>query len=370
MSPSRTGLKGFAGDLLSQQESLGSRAPGYRAILNLLSSWLPEEVPRPPLGTLARAWAHRSFEAPYDRPLLLLASLRADALRQGESHPLWGALGAESPDPAQVTASRLEESLDPRRSSFYRDVSRRFVQTNETSRAVVWMWPAALLGWGSLPFTLFDLGCSAGLNLVADHLPSLWIDEGGSPLPVPGPLSQVIRRGVDLAPLRVSIPQDADWLRACVWAGETPRSHRLEAALSAFLSLERAGAGPLIETGSVRNIPSRLQALTTRGERTLAFHSVMVQYLSPADRARMDEGMKQWLMGSTPGFGLWVSLEMDETAPPGGPPASILARWREGDRIQEHRLGRCGYHPSVVETDWEGTTALLESPLRISPPSL
>ena len=59
------------------------------------------------------------------------------------------------------------------------------MKTNETSRALAWLWPASLAG-GGRRIALADVGASAGLNLVADALPNPWTTEDGSPLEVAG----------------------------------------------------------------------------------------------------------------------------------------------------------------------------------------
>ena len=142
------------------------------------------------------------------------------------------------------------------------------MQTNETSRAVAWLWPAALAGCadGRRPLTLFDVGCSAGLNLAGDRLRAAWTDGAGAPLPVATTATIVGRHGFDLAPLDIGRDDDLTWLRACVWPGETARLERLDAAVDAFRALAQGPVPPRLETADLADVPSHLERLA-RGRR-------------------------------------------------------------------------------------------------------
>ena len=120
---------------------------------------------------LEAPWSGRRFEATYERPLLMLATLRASALEEGVSHPLWAAIAAEPPSRQAVNRASVLAALSPERHFMYSRFAQRAVQTNETSRAVAWLWPAHLLGAddGGRPLALVDLGASAGLNLIGDR---------------------------------------------------------------------------------------------------------------------------------------------------------------------------------------------------------
>jgi hypothetical protein len=69
----RTGAGGLAEDLTRQIDVLREPEPGYARLLELVRDGMPSLTP-----DLERAWQARSFFAWYDRPLLLLASLRND----------------------------------------------------------------------------------------------------------------------------------------------------------------------------------------------------------------------------------------------------------------------------------------------------
>ncbi len=166
MQDGRAGIDGFAGDIAAQRRYIAERVPSYDRVLALVAAALDGVIGR----RLSKAWARRRFVAVYDRPLLLMATLRYDALVTGPAHPLWAALAADEPDPSTATAAALERALGRDRPRVWHSLTRRHVQTNEVSRAVAWLWPAALAGGRRL--VLCDMGCSAGLNLIADSLES------------------------------------------------------------------------------------------------------------------------------------------------------------------------------------------------------
>ena len=336
-----SGIDGFSGDLAQLGSYMAGRVPVYQRAVELLGEMLDGEVGR----RLAKAWSRRTFTAFYDRPLLLLATLRFDALREGPAHPLWAAFAADPPDPDALTAPALAAGLDRdrQRAAVWHSLTRRSVQTNEVSRAVAWRWPAGLLAPAGAAVALCDLGASAGLNLVADA-PGLGLawTASGAPLALE-PVRVGLRRGFDRAPLDVTREEDADWLRACVWPGERERLERLERAIAAFRR-----SPPALETIEATDIPARLCTLVGENpepEFWLAYQTVMREYLA-ASREPYLSGMREWLTGLPRGRALWVELE----APPDGAtrerPAAIIGHARgAGDEVIDAVLARCEYHP-------------------------
>jgi hypothetical protein len=107
-----------------------------------------------------------------ERPLLLLAALRYDALCERSTHPLRQAVSDHSGRVEAVTPEAFAAALSPARTRVDEVLRKRAVQTNETTRAVVWLWPAHLLlrAGERRSMALVDLGTSAGLNLIGDDL--------------------------------------------------------------------------------------------------------------------------------------------------------------------------------------------------------
>jgi hypothetical protein len=303
---------------------------------------------------VATAWEARTFNAWFDRPRLLLAALRFDVLEEGGAHPLWRALGPDA-DPQAIDAAAVEAALAPDRVRVWTALGSRFVQTNETSRAVTWLWPAYLAGAdrGSRPLALVDVGASAGLNLVADALPAPWTDERGDPLPVARSPDLVARLGLDAAPLDVRSSDGAQWLRALVWPGEPARLARLEAAIAAFRALDPARGGPALERCSARDAPARAEEVAAAHPQALvlALQTVVREYLGAEEGAEYDRGMESWLLRSAPGSAAWLQLEHADEGATREWPSWIVARWREGSAIRGVPLARCGYHPLALLVD-------------------
>src|SRR5690349_9714732 len=140
----RRGLTGFADELRGWVQGTRGRVPSYSRIVDHVTAFL-EDPSSPIVTALDDAWSARSFEASYHRPLLLFAALRAEAMAEGPTHPLWAAIAAEPPHAATATRFAVAAALSPERRRTYARLRERAVQTNETSRAVAWLWPAHLL---------------------------------------------------------------------------------------------------------------------------------------------------------------------------------------------------------------------------------
>jgi hypothetical protein len=342
MPDAHRGIEGLDEELAREREAVEGRSSPYARALELLPGVLAGRHGR----FLAAAWADRRFFAWYERPLLLLAAIRNDVLAEGEAHPLWPAFGPGA-DPAAVLADDLADALEGGRDRVYDALGRRTVQTNETSRAIAWLWPAALAGasGGARPIAIADVGASAGLNLVADALPAPWTDEDGAPIEVARGVHAVARVGLDPAPLDALAEEDARWLRACVWPGEREREARLLAALDAFRAARTRPDAPVLVPIAAANVPSRLDLLSAadRGALVIATQTVVRDYVDPAERAEYERGMRSWLAAHPPAETLWVELEAVDV---GAREAALTAHVRAPDgRLRAIELGRTGMHP-------------------------
>jgi hypothetical protein len=341
------GMDGLTDDLARERGAMHGRCPPYERALTLLPEVLAGKEGR----FVSAAWEHRRFHAWWDRPLLLLAALRDDALSEGAGHPLFDGFAGRAPEADAVTTERLRAALDGSRERVFDALAHRGVQTNDTSRAVAWLWPAAIAGasGGERPLALVDVGASAGLNLVADALPATWTDEDGAAVPIAAGVRTVTRLGLDPAPLDALREEDARWLRACVWPGDERRAARLEAALTAFAAARTRPEAPVLVPIAARNVPGRLDLLSAAepGALVLAYQSVMRDYLEPDERAEYETGMRDWLSTHAPASALWVELEpLPEESEPA---ALIVAHVRTpAGPVRAIELGRCGLHPDVV----------------------
>jgi hypothetical protein len=324
---SHSGITRLADELTLQRDFFAPRVPVYARLLELL----PDVLTGPRAAALASAWSQRTFSAWYERPLLLLGAMRDDALREGNGHPLWQAIAAAEPEVRCATPAALATALSPDRRAVWLTLEARFVQTNETSRALAWLWPAALAARSdpARPIVLADIGASAGLNLVADHLPAIWEQPDGAAVPVT-PLPPIIgRTGFDSRPVDARDDDQARWLRACVWPGQRSRIERLEAAIGAFRRLARGGAGPAVLTCAAREVAARLpRPPHTGGPRVIAYQTVVRDYMQADDLRAYERGMDGWLQECPPASALWMELEVARESADATDPFHLTAHLR------------------------------------------
>ena len=169
-------------------------------------------------------------------------------------------------------------------------------QTNEVGRSAVLMSGllvvAARFG---LPLRLYELGASAGLNLLLDHYgydlgglaagdrdsPILLKPEWEGPPPPDAKVRILGRAGADLNPAR--LPQDAARLPAYIWPDQPERLASLDAALAIAAAhpprVDKADAADWIEAA--------LAVAPEPGVARVVMHSVAFQYFGPQAQARV-----------------------------------------------------------------------------------
>jgi hypothetical protein len=347
----------------ARRELLANRHPAYHRIMGSLIAILSEDGSGAALlAGFERAWRTRSFPSFFERPLLILAALRADALEEETRHPLYAALAAPTPDPEVVTTEAVAISLARDRLGVWSTMTTRRVQTNDTSRAVSWLWPAFLAGCGGKgrPLALMDIGAGAGLNLIADRLPPIWSDLAtGQPIPCATDLNAVARIGFDVRPLSVQRDDDVRWMRACIWPGETERLARFEAGVQALRAAAKAPAPPVLERLTASLIPKRLESFASsmrEGALLLANQSLVRGYLEPTECENFRNEMMDFVSRQKPGRALWVELELDDARR--RLPAALVAHVRVGPTVKSLRLGRSSQHPTKIEVDAAGVAEL------------
>ena len=334
--------------------------PPHTRVLDVLRTLVDgPDADVPLVQHLERCWRDRLFGASYERPLLMLAALRHEALVEGARHPLFDAIGATNPNPASVTRERVLASMSPDRASFWIALTSRKVQTNEVTRSVVWRWPAWLAGCDASrrPVALVDIGASAGLNLVAERLGLKWADARGAALPVAVRIDARARIGFDASPLDVRFDDDVAWLRACIWPGDHQRLARFDDAVKAMRAAYEDPVPPEMHALQAGLVPQRLEALSrTLGDvLVLAYQTFVRGYLDPERAELYARGMNAWL-GAHPGSALWVECEISDAAERDADlPAEIVAHTCVGDpsarSVRALCLARTGYHPRVVRVD-------------------
>lgn len=172
-------------------------------------------------------------------------------------------------------------------------------QTNEVGRS------AALIGGlltlvhqCGLPIRLFEIGCSAGLNLRADHYryrypggqwgpadsPVTIDDAWRGKLPSGAAVQIVERHGYDIAPLDATSADGELTLLSYVWPDQPARLDRLRGAIS----IARRIPAPLRRSNAVDAVTG---LSGTTGALTVLWHSIMWQYLSADEQAAVQAGI-------------------------------------------------------------------------------
>lgn len=261
------------------------------------------------------------------------------------------ALAAEYPE------QRLVWSMDrvwpvaraflEREEGWVRDFMKSPPQTNETARAMGlacgFLWLAER---SPEPFHMLELGASAGLNLNWDRFAFAypgWRRDGlkGPSIPtvVEGipprwrDISIASRAACDQNPLDAADPADRLRLRAYVWADQTARMERLNAALDLAretgLKPEKADAAEWVR----RKLAGKLPVGTS-----VIYHSVFYQYPPHEVRAAIRDGIEEAGLRTSGECRLaWVRFEPESVI--GGERGSVryvlnIVTWDAGRRSE------------------------------------
>lgn len=231
------------------------------------------------------------------------------------------------------------------------------MQTNEVTRAIAWRLPLGLLP-DDAPVALVDLGCSAGLSLVADRLDLRWIDDHGAPITLVATDRVALRLGLDRAPIDARDLASSAWLRACLWPGQVERHARLDAALREARAALDTGA-LVLETCDALAMPARLEALSVSRPtmRVLACQTIFAEYLALPHRAAYEEEMSAWV-SRHPGRAMWCAFETASRRDERDPPAELVVRVAAREKCGAHVLARGDYHPTSLTLKNEAARAL------------
>lgn len=213
-------------------------------------------------------------------------------------------------------------------------------QTNEVGRTGA-LAPGMLVvaAETGLPLALFELGASAGLNLLPDryalHLGSMRAGDATSPLtiapiwegadPPAVPLRIASRAGVDLNPLSGA---DATRMLAYVWPDQPRRLQAMRAATA----IAAADPPPLQKGDAADFVEQRITPQP--GVATLLFHSIAFQYFPQATQARIFAHMQRAGAVATAQTPLaWLRYEMSDPSAPSAPELRLIL-WPGGtDRL-------------------------------------
>jgi hypothetical protein len=228
------------------------------------------------------------------------------------------------------------------------------VQTNEVGRCA-----ALIFGFGTvaaatgLPLRLLEVGASAGLNLRWDRFryradgfswgpgdSPVELEfqlEGRTPPDLPADIPVAGRQGCDAAPIDPTTPEGRLTLLTYIWPDQLERITRMRGALEVAaeepVKLDREPAAPWAQ---------RMLAEPVPGRATVIYHSIVSQYLSDSERARLFATIRaagERATGEAPLA--WLRME------PADDRANLdLTLWPGGE---DRRLARVGYHGTPVE---------------------
>jgi hypothetical protein len=283
-------------------------------------------------------------------PLRLTGALHA-LVRSGKA-PNLARLYPPAPLPDETRLAEAVVAVLCEEDSWLEPWLDRTPQTNEVGRSAILMTGLlAIAERFPLPMRVYELGASAGLNLLLDRfgyvlgglrcgqldsavqLHPRWT--GGSP-----PNSEVRiagRSGVDRDPL--DAVRDADTLLAYVWPDQPERLARLEAALA----IARSDPPHVAKADAADWIEQCLPVEPQRGVTRVVQHSIAFQYFPPETQARVRTHIERAGAAARDDAPLaWLRFEM---LPEDAKPSVRLRTWPGDERL----LAWAHPHGSSVE---------------------
>jgi hypothetical protein len=256
----------------------------------------------------------------------------------------------------------LHEALHRHEATLLRWLDRP-TQTNEVGRAAAFMAALAQLdAVQPMPCELLELGASAGLNLNLDRyryrlgtrsfgrmdsslkIAPLW---RGDP-PPEGAVTIASAHGVDLDPIDLADPAERERLLAYVWRGETRRAQRLADAMAIARECT-----PRVDRGAAGSwLAQRLALPQQTGTRRVMMHSMVMQYIAPAERQAIKaQMMAAGARASADRPLAWMSLEWNQ------PRTDVLLRltqWcgNDADSTAGHSRVLATAHPYGKWINW------------------
>ena len=261
--------------------------------------------------------------------------------------------------PRQVGDSRLRDSLTDAIRRHDERLCRALdsvPQTNEVARSAM-LLPGflAIARETGLPLEIAEIGASAGLNLNFDRChyrygAAEWGDPAspvrlapelrGKVPPLDGALTVSARSGCDIAPVDLSNKAARLRLRCFIWADQTARLQRLDAAIGLAL----AAPVTLVQADAADFVRQKLAA-RSEGSVFVVFHSAMWDYMPHPTRDAIKAAIREAGAVATERSPLaWLSVE---PLAAGAPHAVLrLTIWPGGETRQ---LAACDHHGRWIE---------------------
>ncbi|MBV9634820.1 MAG: DUF2332 family protein [Methylobacteriaceae bacterium] len=251
-----------------------------------------------------------------------------------EPEGLWGALA----ETIEAGDEHLTRFLD------------RPPQTNEVARSAVLLGGFLHIARATgLPLAIYEIGASAGLNLLADRYAYdlggiTWGDPAaavkiackwlGNLPPIEVALCIAARAGCDANPLDPSRRDDRERLLAYIWPDQPVRLARTQAALDLAVA-----AGPRVDAADAGAwVARKLGEPEEPGRVRVLFHSIVWQYLLPPTRDKVQRTIEACTAAATAGRPFaWLRMEPKDRESA----ALHLTIWPSGAMRQ---LARVDYH--------------------------
>lgn len=222
------------------------------------------------------------------------------------------------------------------------------VQTNEVGRCGALLGGFLLIAHRTrLPFSLLEIGSSAGLNLRWDHYRYTWqgcawgdltspvvLENVFAPNAAPplAPVTVAERRGSDPRPIDPASREGRLTLLSFIWPEQHERRRLLEGALKVAAAVPCA----VDQAHAADWLKSQLSA-PLEGTATVLFHSIVWQYLSHDEREQVTEIIEAAGAQARPTAPLaWLRME------PGKESAEIRLRIFPG--FADRLIATAGYH--------------------------
>jgi hypothetical protein len=311
-------------------------------------------------------------------PMLLMAALHRQILAGApgmrslaEFFPSVGGLKAVSAPAIEPQLRAAILAHQPQLALFIRSAT---VQTNETARGLCWVLPVLYAGWASV--NVIDLGCSAGLNLVADQRHYRLLGENCAPLGVdiglgqpeqfvlscsgdfvPPPTTTIpgifSRTGCDQRPLPLADAEDELDLASFVWGDQL---HRLKMLRLGIAALRRVGTTDAPVRLVAAHLPDDLPLFLAQsyGSGSMEPMVICTTYLTPyldQQGAAFGEHIAQWAGGLTQPV-VWLQWEPIPQGP--RPPVLGWLGWTADlwIRRQHHHWLLAWVHPHGAAVQW------------------
>lgn len=322
------------------------QSPFTAEICELLAAHLTRETR---LGARVLGWTGNPEATADALALRVAASLHALALKNAD--PAWSALYPPAALPSAAVLAQALDEVIARHDETLLPWLNLPPQTNEVGRSAALMSGLVFLaGRHGMPFSLFELGSSGGLNLVLDrysytlgtthagaestvHLEPVW----SGPSPPPARVRVMARRGVDQAPVDIRTAFGRERLAAYVWPDQLERLKRVRAAIA----IAAADPPPVDQMDASDWVERTIDHEPRTGVHRVLMHSVTFQYFSEEGKRRVTaHAGKVGAQATKEAPFSWLRLEQTK-----GPFELRVITWPNGE---DQVLALCHAHGATI----------------------